>query len=112
MEDFLEQLADLNLSREEALEKLDCVFYLKRKKLSQVVSAQDIAQLMIEDGILLKQGKGLFAISTLGALTFATELNFFSRLWTKALRIVKYQGNSRLKDAQLIVLSKLTPSTV
>ena len=97
MEDFLKQLATTNLTCEEALEKLDCVFYLKRKKLSQVVSAQDIAQLMIEDGILLKQGKGLFAISNLGALTYAKDLNFFSRLWTKALRIVKYQGNSRFQ---------------
>lgn len=52
---------------------------------------------MIEDGILLKQGKGLFAISNLGALTFAKDLNCFSRLWTKALRIVKYQGNDILK---------------
>lgn len=48
------------------------------------------------EGIIVKQGNGLFAITNLGAILFARKLSDFPRLERKSIRIVQYEGNNRL----------------
>ena len=55
-----------------------------------------IIHYLVEDGIVMRQDNGLYAITNLGALLFAKDLNDFSRLGRKAMRVVQYQGNNRL----------------
>ena len=50
----------------------------------------------MEEGIIIKQDNGLFAITNLGAILFARKLSDFPRLGRKAIRIVQYEGNNRL----------------
>ena len=51
---------------------------------------------LLEEGIIIKQDNGLFAITNLGAILFARKLSDFPRLGRKAIRIVQYEGNNRL----------------
>lgn len=56
-----------------------------------------IVHYLIEDGIVAFQDNGLYSITNLGAILLAKNLFDFSRLSRKALRIIQYDGNSRLK---------------
>lgn len=51
---------------------------------------------MLEEGVIAKQDNGLYAITNLGAILFAKHISDFSRISRKAIRVVQYQGNSRL----------------
>ena len=51
---------------------------------------------MLEEGVIVKQDNGLYAITNLGAILLAKRLSDFSRISRKAIRVVQYQGNSRL----------------
>ena len=45
-----------------------------------------------EDGIIQKQDNGLYSITNLGAILFAKDLNEFTRLSRKAMRVIQYKG--------------------
>ena len=51
---------------------------------------------MLEEGVLVKQDNGLFAITNLGATAFAKDFHDFPKVYRKALRVVKYEGKSKL----------------
>ena len=56
----------------------------------------DIAYYLIEEGIIVKQDNGLYAITNLGAILLAKNINNFPRISRKAVRIVQYSDTSRL----------------
>ena len=55
-----------------------------------------ILHYFLEEGIVVKQDNGLYAISNLGALLFAKNILSFPKISRKAIRIVQYDGNNRL----------------
>lgn len=55
-----------------------------------------VAHYLNEDGIIMKQDNGLYSITNLGAILFAKDLNEFTRLGRKAMRVVQYTGINRL----------------
>ena len=52
-----------------------------------------ILHYFLEEGIVVKQDNGLYAISNLGALLFAKNILSFPKISRKAIRIVQYDGN-------------------
>lgn len=60
------------------------------------MDAAGYAHYLEEEGIIVKQDNGLYAITNLGAILFAKKLNDYPRLGRKAIRIVQYEDNSRL----------------
>lgn len=70
--------------------------YFTLLNLPQPVDEAGVIHYLKEDGIVRSQDNGLYKITNLGALLFAKDLNTFSRLGRKALRIVQYQGVNRL----------------
>lgn len=62
----------------------------------QPIDEKEIMHYLTEDGVIAKLDNGLFAITNLGAILFAKDLNDFSRLGRKAMRVVQYQGANRL----------------
>jgi len=55
-----------------------------------------ILERLISEGIVKKSSSGCYAISNIGALLFAHDLERFGRLGRKALRVILYEGNGRI----------------
>lgn len=51
----------------------------------------------VDNGILLRQDYGMFSITNAGALLFAKDLTDFGLLSRRALRIVRYNGDSKVE---------------
>ena len=93
---FEEQYAMQNLSLEEALQQLDYAAYFDIKGNPIPTDIKGIAYYMEEETIIVKQDNGEYAITNLGAVLLAKKLSSFPRLARKAVRVVQYQGKSRL----------------
>lgn len=93
---FEERYAQFDLPLSDALQLLDYTTYFERKALTLPTDLQGIAHYLLEEGLLIRQDNGLFAITNLGAVTLAKKLSHFDRLSRKALRIVQYDGTNRL----------------
>ena len=91
-------LSDLNL--QEALNLLHWNAYFDLLNITPPADAEALVHYLLQDEILVKQDNGLYGISNLGALLFAKDLNRFSRLGRKALRVVQYNGINRLNIAK------------
>ncbi len=93
---FEEQYAMQNLSLEEALQQLDYAAYFDIKGNPIPTDIKGIAYYMEKETIIVKQDNGEYAITNLGAVLLAKKLSSFPRLARKAVRVVQYQGKSRL----------------
>lgn len=70
--------------------------YFALLNIPQPTDEKGVMHYLAEDGIVEQQDNGLYAITNLGGLLFAKDLNAFQRLGRKALRVVQYQGANRL----------------
>ena len=93
---YEEQYAKQDLSLEEALQLLDCMAYFDIMDILVPTDIKGIAHYMEEESIIVKQDNGLYAITNLGAILFAKKLSSFPRIVRKAIRVVQYQGKSRI----------------
>lgn len=75
---------------------LDCSAYFDLQGIPIPSDSKGIAHYLEEDGIIVKQDNGLYAITNLGAVLFAKKLSDFPRISRKAVRVVQYQDNNRL----------------
>lgn len=95
-EHFEDMYAANNLTTQEILKLLDCEAYFSMLNISLPSSFEGYLHYLIEDSIIAKQDNGLYAVTNLGAILFARKLSDFSRLGRKAMRIVSYDGVSRM----------------
>ena len=95
-EHFEDMLAKIDLTPQEIFKFLDCEAYFSMLNISLPSSFEGYLHYLSEDNIIAKQDNGLYAITNLGAILFARKLSEFSRLGRKAMRIVSYDGVSRL----------------
>lgn len=98
---FEEEYARQNLELTEALSLLGHAAYFDMMGIPQPTTFEGVAYQLTEQGCLVKQDNGLYAITNLGAILFAKNLTDFSRLSSKAFRIVQYEGTNKritLKD--------------
>jgi Predicted transcriptional regulator containing an HTH domain and an uncharacterized domain shared with the mammalian protein Schlafen len=93
---FEEQYAKQNLELTEALRLLDFATYFDILGIPQPSDNNGVAHFLLEEGILVKQDDGLYAITNLGAILFAKRLSEFSRISRKAIRVVQYANSNRL----------------
>ena len=92
---FEERYSKIDLELNDALQLLNYSTYFDLKELPQPVDITGISHYMLEENILVRQDNGLFAITNLGAILFAKNLNDFSRLSRKAVRVIQYKGINR-----------------
>lgn len=85
-----------NVNYSDILRLLNVDAYFTLLNIPQPPDEQGITHYFIEDGLIVRQDNGLYSITNLGALLFAKDLNEFSRLGRKALRVVQYSGINRL----------------
>lgn len=87
-------IKDLRYSQ--IVQLLNTDVYFTMLNLPQPAAENEVMHYLTEDGVVIRQDNGLFGITNLGAILFARELNAFPRLGRKAMRVVQYQGKSRL----------------
>ena len=80
----------------DALQMLDHSAYFDIKGEPPPTDIEGVAHYMTEEGLLVRQDDGLYAITNLGAMLFAKKLPHFPRLERKAVRVVQYANGSRL----------------
>ena len=93
---FEERYAKQDMELADTLRLLDFVAYFDIRNIPQPTDISGVAHYMLEEGVIVKQDNGLYAITNLGAILLAKRLSDFSRISRKAIRVVQYQGNSRL----------------
>lgn len=93
---FEEQYAIQDQPLEKTLQLLDYTTYFDLKGEPMPTDIKGIEHYLKEEGIVVKQDNGNYAITNLGAVLFAKKLSSFPRLVRKAIRVVQYQDNSRL----------------
>ena len=93
---FEDQIAKNDLSIPDALKLLDYGVYFDLLNINQPSDQTGIAHYLMEDGILMKQDNGLFAVSNLGAILLAKRLSDFPKIARKAIRVVQYKGINRI----------------
>lgn len=80
----------------DVLQMIDCGAYFSMLKIPQPTEEKEVMHYLLEDGVVIRLDNGLYAITNLGAILFAKDLNIFPRLGRKAMRVVQYQGRNRL----------------
>ena len=73
---------------------LACDSFLTLLNLPAPTSESSLMELLANNDVLMRQDNGLYTITVLGAMLFARDLSKFGRLGRKALRIVKYNGDT------------------
>lgn len=93
---FEERYSKQDLELETALQLLDYSVYFDILSLPLPSNRDNIAHYMLQEGIILQQNNGLYAISNMGAILFAKRLSDFQRISRKAIRVVQYDGNNKM----------------
>lgn len=91
------QCAKVDCDATEAVEALDTSKYFELKKLPYPSDRNGVLHYLVDDELLRRQDNGLYSITNLGAALFAKKLTRFSGVGRKALRIVRYEGRSRVQ---------------
>ncbi len=93
-------IAKANLSSNEVEQCLSLTTYFDALGIPAPGTIEEKLQHGLKDGLVVRQDDGLFAITTVGALLFAKDLNDFPSVSRKAIRIAVYDGITRQKIAQ------------
>lgn len=92
---FEERYTRENLELKDALSMLNYFVYFDIMGIQQPSDMDSIGHYMQEEGIIVRQDNGLYAITNLGAVLFAKRLADFPKISRKAIRVVQYSGNNR-----------------
>ena len=84
------------VSEEEVLSLIDCTGYFELIELGLPENKKGILERLRQDHIIVKNG-AKYDITNLGALLFAKDIEQFETLSRKALRVVFYDGNNKIK---------------
>ena len=103
---FEMQYAKQDLTLNEAFGFIDYSAYFKLRRIPLPSDNDGIAHYMLEENILIRQDSGKYAITNLGGIALARQLSSFPRLERKAIRIVQYEGTSRVKMLKEVSIDK------
>lgn len=93
---FEKQIAANNLNDIEILDLLDYPKYFELLKLPLPDSKKYIIDFLAKDEMIIKLDNGKYDITNLGAILFAKDLNNFTNLKRKVIRVIQYKGNSKV----------------
>ncbi|MEN8220976.1 MAG: ATP-binding protein [Pseudomonadota bacterium] len=92
---FEHQLAIENLSGDDVVSLLDVQSYFDLINIPLPKTQQAILDRFSREKIVIKENE-LYSITNLGAILFAKNLNHFETLARKAVRLIVYDGNSKI----------------
>ncbi len=90
------RVAKENVSAPDVTELLDCAAYYTLMKLPLPSNREAIIHNMIDEQFIRQMDNGNYEITNMGALLFAKDLKAFDHLKRKAIRVIRYKGNSRV----------------
>lgn len=93
---FEEHAAKKDVELAEVIRCIDYSKYFDLTGIPQPSSAEGIVHYLTEEGFIIRQDNGLYAITNVGAVLLSKHLSEFNRLSRKAVRVVQYSGNNRL----------------
>lgn len=94
---FEKGIAQADLDADEVLRLLDYSAYFDLTRQNLPVNKKGILEKLRQEGLLIAGNPGRFDISNLGALLFAKRMADFPPVSRKAVRVVLYEGTSRLQ---------------
>lgn len=92
---FEKAVAASNLSLADVLNKIDYHNFFKLQNIPVPENQNRIIEELVQDGIVI-QDDNSYSITNLGALLIAKNLHDFEHLSRKAVRVIVYNGNSRV----------------
>ena len=84
-----------NVTEKEVTQLLDCAAYYTLMKLPLPSNRSRMMHNMKDEEFIREIDNGQYAITNMGALLFAKDLNKFSHLKRKAVRVIQYKGTGR-----------------
>lgn len=84
---------DLNML--DVLRTLDYNMYFDLLNIPRPAEQETILHYLSEEGLVAKQDNGMYAITNLGAITFAKESKSFDGISRKSIRVIQYKGMNR-----------------
>ena len=97
LNDFEKMPAKSDLQKEEIFQYLDFGCYFDLQNIPNPANQDGILHYIMQDGIVVKQDNGLFTITNLGAILFAKKISDFQTVARKAIRVVQYADDTKLK---------------
>lgn len=94
---FESRIALSDLQNVDIVRLLDTDSYFELKEVPRPSDVDGVVHYMIQEGAALKQDNGLYAITNLGAMLFAKNLDDFGNISRKAVRVIQYKNNSRIE---------------
>ena len=94
---FEREIAAENVAADDVLKLLDYPAYFELLKLALPDAKAGILEALEAEGLILRSATGQWNISNLGAVLFARQLADFQHLGRKAVRVIKYKGNSKVE---------------
>lgn len=95
-----------NVTASKVTEFLDCAAYYTLMKLPLPSNRDAILHNMCDEQFIMQRDNGNYAITNMGALLLAKDLNEFSQLKRKAIRIIRYKGNARTNAIRERIFTK------
>lgn len=94
---FEKLAAKTDLQKDEIFKLLDFACYFDLQNIALPSNQEGMLHYVIEDEIVLKQDNGLYTITNLGAILFAKRIADFPTVARKAIRVVQYENDTKLK---------------
>lgn len=89
--------AKTDLQKDEIFKLLDFACYFDLQNIALPSNQEGMLHYVLEDEIVLKQDNSLYTITNLGAILFAKRIADFPTLARKAIRVVQYENDTKLK---------------
>lgn len=103
---FEKRLCLESLSAEQVLLRLDYGIYFRLIGMQLPTTQAAILATLCADGLCCSMDNGSYAITNLGAILLANDINSFGRFKKKALRVIKYFGNNRTQTLKEHIFTK------
>ncbi len=94
---FEKGIAVADVAGDEVLSQLDYTKFFELSQQKLPVNRPGILERLTVDRLIVPQGSDHFDITNLGAILFAKQLAQFEGLSRKALRVIRYKGNTRVE---------------
>ncbi|MCL2246994.1 MAG: putative DNA binding domain-containing protein [Lentimicrobiaceae bacterium] len=98
-------IAKSKLSASEVIALLSTETYFELLKIPYPSNQSGVVEKFISELLIVKENTG-YAITKLGALLFAKNLNDFDELYRKAVRIVVYKGKGKIETEREQIFTK------
>ena len=103
---FESRYAKEHLTISEALGLIDYVPYFDQRQLSVPSSIEETARILEDEGLVVREDSGRYAITNMGALMLGKRLSDFPGVERKVIRIVQYVGDDKFQIQRDVIVNK------